>query len=82
VAGQVDGGDGRREADGAVRAHAPHDGGRSRAVNGQARYFPEAVLGKVTVFRIDMVLHVWVGFQSSFMFLYETLACCFHQVSI
>lgn len=26
VAGQVDGSDGRREADGAVRAHIPHDG--------------------------------------------------------
>ena len=47
VAGQMDGGDGGREADGAVRAHAPHDGGRGGAVDGQARHLPEAVLGKI-----------------------------------
>lgn len=47
VAGQVDGGDGGRQANGAVRAHTPHDRGRGRAVNREARHLPEAVLGEV-----------------------------------
>ena len=47
VAGQVDGGDGGRKADGAVRAHVPHDGGRGSAIDGQARHLPEAVLGEI-----------------------------------
>lgn len=53
VARQVDGGDGGREENSAVRAHVPHDGRRSRALDGQARHVSETVLGKMSMGRGD-----------------------------